>query len=132
MQKSDMAKLRMLPKVLPHHPYARNIVGMGTGKETEPTAPHLHASFASLRVVGIYCTRMATKDETHVEDPPRSEGQSTVAVEPQCSKEPTAKRRLYVRVQFERAGVDTLPLEVMREKYPQVLIDFLLSTAVWT
>ncbi|EPY26950.1 hypothetical protein STCU_05997 [Strigomonas culicis] len=41
------------------------------------------------------------------------------------------QRRLYVRVQYDEVLVETLPLEVMRVRHPQVLIDFLLSTALW-
>lgn len=42
-----------------------------------------------------------------------------------------AKSHLYVRVQYDRALITTLPIEVMRKQHPQVLIDYLLSMSVW-
>lgn len=42
---------------------------------------------------------------------------------------PTAS--LYVRVQYDKALITTLPVEVMRTQHPQVLIDYLLSMSVW-
>ncbi|CCW62245.1 unnamed protein product [Phytomonas sp. EM1] len=46
----------------------------------------------------------------------------------QCS----ARRRIYIRVQYDKTLIETLPLEIMRERYPQVLIDYLLSCAVYS
>ncbi|KAG5474507.1 hypothetical protein LSCM1_03293 [Leishmania martiniquensis] len=43
--------------------------------------------------------------------------------------EPTAS--LYVRVQYDKTLITTLPIEVMRVQHPQVLIDYLLSMSVW-
>lgn len=42
-----------------------------------------------------------------------------------------AQSHLYVRVQYDRALITTLPIEVMRKQHPQVLIDYLLSMSVW-
>ncbi|CBZ28632.1 conserved hypothetical protein [Leishmania mexicana MHOM/GT/2001/U1103] len=44
-------------------------------------------------------------------------------------QKPTAS--LYVRVQYDKALITTLPIEVMRVQHPQVLIDYLLSMSVW-
>lgn len=41
------------------------------------------------------------------------------------------KGHVYVRVQYDRALITTLPIEVMRKQHPQVLIDYLLSMSVW-
>ncbi|CCW68581.1 unnamed protein product [Phytomonas sp. Hart1] len=44
----------------------------------------------------------------------------------------SAMRRIYVRVQYDKALIETLPLEIMRERHPQILIDYLLSCSVWS
>jgi hypothetical protein len=40
-------------------------------------------------------------------------------------------RRLYVRFLVDKTLEATLPMDVMRERYPEVLIDYLLSTAAF-
>ncbi|KPA85140.1 hypothetical protein ABB37_01523 [Leptomonas pyrrhocoris] len=55
---------------------------------------------------------------------------TTSAVNTEASG-PSAKSHVYVRVQYDRALIATLPIEVMRQQHPQVLIDYLLSMSVW-
>ncbi|CAD2218746.1 hypothetical protein, conserved [Angomonas deanei] len=40
-------------------------------------------------------------------------------------------RHIYIRVMYNKSIVETLPLEIMRVRHPQILIDYLLSTTVW-
>nr|CCC95754.1 hypothetical protein, unlikely [Trypanosoma congolense IL3000] len=121
MKEHDIASLHALPKVFPNIPYARYAPGLGSRKGTEASINTNLPSAFNIRVVGLYCTR-ARKEEEAAPVVKQEDGEEVSS---------TAKRSIYVRVQFEKAVIDTLPLEVMREKYPQVLIDYLLSTAVW-
>ncbi|CAM39808.1 conserved hypothetical protein [Leishmania braziliensis MHOM/BR/75/M2904] len=45
--------------------------------------------------------------------------------------EPAPTATLYVRVQYDKSLITTLPIEVMRAQHPQVLIDYLLAMSVW-
>ncbi|RNF05993.1 hypothetical protein TraAM80_04239 [Trypanosoma rangeli] len=148
MRESDLVELRVLPKVFPRHPYARHTAGLGAGDSATPPAASNSSRVLNVKVIGIYCSRQPTGEpsapsekggggtNTKVEMQHR-EGEAVSANEILGERGgdgmgDSSKRHIYVRVQFNKALVDTMPLEVMREKYPQVLIDYLLSTAVWT
>ncbi|GET90187.1 hypothetical protein, conserved [Leishmania tarentolae] len=61
-----------------------------------------------------------------------SEGKTAAAAAASCdTAEPTPTASLYVRVQYDKTLITTLPIEVMRMQHPQVLIDYLLSMSVW-
>lgn len=42
------------------------------------------------------------------------------------------QRHIYIRLQYDKSCIETLPLELMRERHPQVLIDYLLSNSLWS
>lgn len=42
------------------------------------------------------------------------------------------QRHIYFRLQYDKSCIETLPLELMRERHPQVLIDYLLSNSLWS
>eukprot|EP00796_Vickermania_ingenoplastis_P004649 gene4649-3351_t len=48
-----------------------------------------------------------------------------------ADRTPTPKRSIYVRVQYGQSMIETLPLELMRGRHPQVLIDYLLGGSMW-
>ncbi|KAG5498434.1 hypothetical protein JIQ42_03240 [Leishmania sp. Namibia] len=56
---------------------------------------------------------------------------SDLTAAPYDTAEPEPTASLYVRVQYDKALITTLPIEVMRVQHPQVLIDYLLSMSVW-
>ncbi|KAF8283155.1 hypothetical protein TcG_01757 [Trypanosoma cruzi] len=147
MRESDLVELRVLPRVFPQHPYARHTAGLGA--RGRATLPHVlgKSGVLNVKVIGIYCSRRAAGDcatqrEEGVEGInkkfKKENGEEAVLPNEilgnrggECEGT-NCKRHIYVRVQFNKVLVDTVPLEVIREKYPQVLIDYLLSTAVWT
>ncbi|KPI84307.1 hypothetical protein ABL78_6650 [Leptomonas seymouri] len=61
-----------------------------------------------------------------------SPGPAVASASDTVESEQSAKLHVYVRVQYDRALITTLPIEVMRQQHPQVLIDYLLSMSVWT
>ncbi|RNF21518.1 uncharacterized protein Tco025E_03367 [Trypanosoma conorhini] len=148
MRESDLAELRVLPKVFPRHPYARHTAGLGAGESATPPPAFSTNGVLNVKVIGIYCSRRPTGEPgaasagggdgvTKQVESGQEESEAVSANEVLGGRRGEAaggasKRHIYVRVQFNKVLVDTVPLEVMREKYPQVLIDYLLSTAVWT
>lgn len=50
------------------------------------------------------------------------------------SQDPATRRlrTLYVRAQYDETIIETLPLELFRERHPQVLLDYLLSCSCWS
>lgn len=48
------------------------------------------------------------------------------------SDEQKPERHIYFRLQYDKSCIETLPLELMRERHPQVLIDYLLSSSMWS
>lgn len=44
---------------------------------------------------------------------------------------PCGGRSIYVRLQYDKTCIETLPLEVLRERHPQLLIDYLLGSSMW-
>ncbi|KAH9600258.1 hypothetical protein LSM04_000864 [Trypanosoma melophagium] len=146
MRDSDLLEMRILPKVFPQHPYARHTVGLGAGESATPLSNASNCNnLLGVKVLGIYCSRArgalssnsGDNDDLSTNMKIKEEREEVSADEVMCNleggrKQSSDKRHIYVRVQFDKVLIDTLPLEVMREKYPQVLIDYLLSTAVWT
>jgi hypothetical protein len=68
----------------------------------------------------------------HVPDRSATRTEESSSSEDSRANAPAPKLHLYVRVQYDRALITTLPIEVMRRQHPQVLIDYLLSMSVWT
>jgi hypothetical protein len=56
---------------------------------------------------------------------------STGSTPPQWRTDPWGARRVYVRFLVDKTMEATLPLDVMRVRYPGALIDYLLSTAAF-
>ncbi|ORC87008.1 uncharacterized protein TM35_000241580 [Trypanosoma theileri] len=153
MRESDLLEMRTLPKVFPQHPFARHTVGLGAGESATPlSAASSSNNLLGVKVLGIYCSRTTgtstsksgdnnangNDDNDDVSTNLKIKEEKEISADEVMSnlessgQQSSEKRHIYVRIQFDKVLIDTLPLEVMREKYPQVLIDFLLSTAVWT
>ncbi|KEG12444.1 hypothetical protein DQ04_01711070 [Trypanosoma grayi] len=134
MRESDLVELRVLPKVFPQRPYARHTAGLGAGDGVGAPSAMNTSGLLSVKVLGLYCSRITSEQAASNKGSAAVEQLSPSGVGDSLhgALEGAGKRHIYVRVQFDKTLVDTLPLEVMREKYPQVLIDYLLSTAVWT
>ncbi|KAG5500590.1 hypothetical protein JKF63_03685 [Porcisia hertigi] len=125
--------------------------------DTENTSPPARASSASAEPPRGVQRRSETPDtdDFHVPAEPshepsrvassaavkgKAEDHSTDANMPQRvetevassdTPEPAPTASLYARVQYDKAVIATLPIEVMRMLHPQVLIDYLLSMSVW-
>lgn len=111
------------PILSPGLPFAVHAVNP-TQSSPEPSPP------SQVKVVGFLCSRrkrprseMGGETERQVKD---VEGKSAPVTQTH-----TGARTIYVRMQFSKSLMVTLPLEVAREKYPQILIDYLLTTAMW-
>jgi hypothetical protein len=97
-------RLLRLPKLIDGSLFARKTAGVGASPREIEAAPS--GLTGEIKVLGIFISRAsASASETGLQ--------------------------LYFRVSFGKSVVVMLPLEVMRQEYPQVLIDYLLSTAVW-
>ncbi|CBH18211.1 hypothetical protein, conserved [Trypanosoma brucei gambiense DAL972] len=121
MNETDAMKLCNLSKVLPNIPYARHSAGFGVGRSASSSAPFTSRSQANIKVVGLYCSRAPTEEKV-VAQVKEEDGRGTGS---------SSRRNIYVRVQIDKMTIEMLPLDVMRRKYPQVLIDYLLATAAW-
>ncbi|CAJ1990419.1 CS-J3C [Leishmania donovani] len=74
----------------------------------------------------------AIKQEAETRTTVTNAAEGNAAAAASCdTTEPTPTASLYVRVQYDKAVITTLPIEVMRVQHPQVLIDYLLSMSVW-
>lgn len=67
-------------------------------------------------------------DLTHTAKKKQKEDKSTTFV----ADEQKPERYIYFRLQYDKSCIETLPLELMRERHPQVLIDYLLSSSMWS
>lgn len=150
MKEDDILRFRLYSRCFPGVPFARHTPRVGGSSSTGAGANVGGGGGANgsvVRVLALLCSRgredqLATAGRAPSQKRPREEND---AEEKDTKEEPGAegavddgprearqRRRLYVRVQYDKALVETLPIEVMREKHPQILIDYLLSCSVWS
>lgn len=145
MKEECVLRFRSYAPVLPGIPYARHTPQVGSSTNS-PSHNSSTGTSSNVKILAVLCSKAGSR-ATHGGSMKRAredDGSDSVACAPTtgaqedknvvCNQkdESAPKRSVYVRVQYDRTLIETLPLEIMREKHPQVLIDYLLSTSVWS
>ena len=155
---SDIARMRGWDKIAPGPNFGRDIIGLGASRKAAARA----VKFGKVRVRGVHVSNRAlfSGGDKEQETTSRSEGdavssdddnvrtccgkkrpratvntvthlEAEVTTEGDSSLSPP-QPTTYFRLRFSDDLEVCLPLELMRKEHPQVLIDYLLSTAHWS
>lgn len=155
----ELLHFRRYSRVFPSAPYAKHTPRLGCAVPTGPhgTASDMAKSASSSRgsavkILALLCSKIGPETAS-IEKRKRSRTSEVEEEKPSLPAEGGAasstslcvsddsgsdgtpqhqKASIYVRVQYDKALISTLPLEVMRVRHPQLLIDYLLSMSVWT
>lgn len=87
----------------------------------ERVTPHDSCQSSSNNVISVQSK--VEKEDNLIFSPPSTMNRQNKSDAP-C-------RTIYVRVQYDKTFIETLPLELMRVRHPQVLIDYLLGSSMW-
>lgn len=149
--------LSLCPRVFPQVPYARHTPQLGSSIPVSSSQGHGYAGAAALscasnvKIVALLCTKPSqpaptqssvtctradddggNDEDARVQPSKRMRLDSGAAGSAGQLTATSRKRSVYVRVQYDKTLIETLPIEIARERHPQQLIDYLLTTAVWS
>lgn len=139
MDAKDILRFRSLSRCFPGAPFAKATPQVGCSSSAggwTPSGGGGSSPGPGVKVLALLCSsggivaEPSRKRSRSGSDGDAAEG--ATGVEDANQPPPRRQRHLYVRVQYDKTLVETLPVEVMRERHPQVLIDYLLSCSVWS
>lgn len=155
MKENVLMELRRYTPLFPWVPHGRYVSHVGSAEPADGAATHQMLNSSS-KILGIFISKPPTgsarKREREEEsgngqgggeeapgivkkkrrvllldDDDDSDEEAVVPVK----EAPPPLRTVYVRMQYDKACIETLPLEVMRLRHPQLLIDCLLGNSMW-
>lgn len=122
-----------LTRVFPQVPLGRCVTQVGSAQSETSLASSISSHSNSVKVLALFAS---SRGDTRPRASPGSKRSREETEKPDGGGDSAgaAKRRrtIYVRVQYDRACIETLPLQIMRERHPQILIDYLLGSCMWS